>query len=211
VHLDLTRRALPVSSSPGTPRDRADHAPGTDTDRRFLLGALAAGLLTCRVGTVRAQAESVAMEYQIKAAFLYKFIDYVEWPQASKPWPQAALVIGVTGSNSLADELAAIVAQRSAPNRQIVVRRLQGAQNTEGLHVLFVGKGAGASAEDLLRTASARPILTVTETEAAFALGGVINFVVEADKVRFDVALQRAERSNIKISSRLLSVARKVV
>jgi hypothetical protein len=168
-------------------------------------------LLFCAARAARAQAEEGATEYQIKAAFLYKFLAYVEWPQANNPWPSEALVIGVVGSNALAEELTGIIARRSAPNHPIAVRKFQGVQSTDGLHVLFIGKGAAALTEEMLRGTNARPVLTVTESEAAFALGSVINFVIEADRVRFDVALQRAERNNIKISSRLLSVARKVV
>lgn len=178
--------------------------------RRGFVQALCAVLLGAVPGA-HAQPEGRATEYQVKAAFLYKFIAYVEWPAAINPWPAETLVIGVVDSDQLADELVSIVAQKAARDRQIAVRRIQGSQSVEGVHVLFIGRGAAPMAEELLRTTTARPVLTVTESEAAFAQGSVINFVIEADRVRFDVAPQRAERKNIKISSRLLSVARRVV
>ena len=189
-------------------RSREGLAP--DPARRRCVRALAALLLAPAHGA-RAQVEAEATEYQIKAAFLYKFIAYVEWPQGTNPWPEGSLVIGVIGSNPLADELAGIVEHKNAPGRQVMVRRLQPRQSTDGLHVLFIGKDANPVAEEVLNVTRTKPVLTVTESEAAFAMGSVINFVVVADKIRFDVALQRAELNSIKISSRLLAVARKVL
>jgi len=201
---------LLVSSSLGTLRRSSNRESGVKLRRRGCVQALGA-LLLGSLGSARAQREEGPTEYQVKAAFLYKFIGYVEWPAGSNPWPADALVIGVVDAGPMADELSAIVAQKSARDRQLAVRRVAGPQSVDGVHVLFIGRGAAALAEELLRTTTARPVLTVTESEAAFALGSVINFVIESDRVRFDVAPQRAERKNIKISSRLLSVARRVV
>jgi hypothetical protein len=80
-----------------------------------------------------------------------------------------------------------------------------------GLHVLFIGQADGARLAETLAAARGQPLLTVTESDNAIAHGSVINFVAEDQKVRFDIALPSAERGQLKISSRLLAVARKVV
>jgi hypothetical protein len=173
--------------------------------------ALAAVLAITGVPECLAQGDVKAAEYQVKAAFLYKFMGYVEWPARAQVGPETQLVIGVMGADALVDELAQVVASRSVNGRPVAVRKLRPGDPIAGLRVLFIGQAAGARAADVIAAANANGVLTVTETEEAFALGSVINFVIVQDKVRFDIALQQAESANLKISSRLLAVARKVV
>jgi hypothetical protein len=157
-----------------------------------------------------AQSDLQAAEYKVKAAFLYKFASYVEWP-ADVFEPDSPFVIGVAGADALADELAQIVVGRSIGGRPVAVRKLRRSDPVSGLHILFFGRSNRGLPSDVLASAKGRPVLTVTESEDAFALGSVINFVIVDDKVRFDVALREAEQANLKVSARLLSVARKVV
>ena len=100
----------------------------------------------------------------------------------------------------MADELDAVVADRTVHGRPVVVRRLRPASRLGGLHVLFVGRGESARLPDLLAAAQGQPLLIVTESDEAPARGSMINFVVVDDKVRFDVALRAAERGKLKIS-----------
>jgi hypothetical protein len=111
----------------------------------------------------------------------------------------------------LVEELAQVVAGRSANGRPVLVRKLRPGDPVAGLQALFIGRAGGARIADIIAAANANGVLTVTESEDAFALGSMINFVVVQDKVRFDIALHQAESANLKISSRLLAVARKVV
>jgi hypothetical protein len=158
-----------------------------------------------------AQPGSMADEYQIKAAFLYKFVSYVEWPPRSFPLPDSPLVIGVIGSDALADELASIVATRTAHGRRVVARKLRGDEPVAGLHTLFVGRLESTQTTEILASAREHAVLTVSESPASFSLGSVINFLVVDGKVRFEVALIPAEQAGLKISSRLLGVAHRVV
>jgi uncharacterized protein DUF4154 len=146
---------------------------------RFFLLALALPL------AAMAQ-ESRPGEVQIKAAFLYKFGEFVQWPPAAFARADAPFAIGVMG----ADDVAAALG---------------------GLHVLFIGQGDSARLAETLAAVKGQPLLTVTESDNAISHGSMINFVAEDQKVRFDIALPSAERSQLKISSRLLAVARKVV
>lgn len=158
-----------------------------------------------------AQAEGAVAEHQVKAAYLHKFLDFVEWPASAFGNAQSPYVIGVAGADALADELEALVARRRPNGRPVVARRLRAGESPTDLHVLFVGRGAGPRTAVLLAAADKQPVLTVTETEEGFAYGSVISFAVDDKRVRFDVALRRAEAHEIKISSRLLGVARRVV
>ncbi|HEV7477551.1 MAG TPA: YfiR family protein, partial [Burkholderiales bacterium] len=90
-------------------------------------------------------------------------------------------------------------------------RRLRRGEPFGRLHVLFVGQAEAARLPEILATAKGHGVLTVTETDNALAQGSMINFVAVEQKVRFDVALPPAERDKLKISARLLAVARKVV
>ena len=157
-----------------------------------------------------AQGDARAAEVRIKAAFLYKFCDFVEWPPGAFASPDGAFTIGVLGADALADELGQVVARRSAHGRQVAGRKMKRGAPLAGLHMLFVGRDGGRL-PGILAAARGQPLLTVTEAEDVEEPGSVINFVLVADKVRFDVALPPAEAGGLRISARLLAVARKVV
>ena len=174
------------------------------TARRIAFLGLAFALCAA-AGLARAQAAS---EAAVKAAFLYKFAGYVEWPPGSFAGPQAPFVIGVHGSPEVAAELERLVPQRSVHNRPIVVRRLPDGQALQGVHLLFMGRG---QADGLLREAARQGVLTVGESDRALDQGAMINFVTAEDRVGFEVSVESAERAGLRISSRMLAVARRVV
>jgi hypothetical protein len=157
-----------------------------------------------------AQSPGSAAEYQIKAAYLYKFLAYIEWPPQAFEREHAPIAIGVLGSELLAGELAQAVSGREVNGHDIVVRRLRAGDTAAGLHVLFIGRGDSARVAQITAAVKGQPLLIVSESDDAFALGSAINFLVVDDKVRFDVALRPVEQAGLKVSSRLLAVARKV-
>jgi YfiR/HmsC-like len=158
-----------------------------------------------------AQGDVRAAEVRIKAAFLYRFGDFVQWPQTAFARPDSAFVIGVLGADEIAAELEQIVADRRIQGRPVTVRKLRRGDSAAGLHMLFVGEAETKHLPELIAAIRGRAVLTVTEADEGLAAGSMINFVAADDKVRFDVALPPAERDQLKISSRLLSVARRVV
>lgn len=166
-----------------------------------------AALLLALPALTAAQADR---EVQVKAAFLYKFGDFVEWPAAAFAGPDGVFVIGVVGADGVAEELEKVVTGRTVQERAVVVRRLRRGEPLGRLHVLFVGQAEAARLPDLAAAAQGQPVLVVSESENATARGSMINFVSDEGRVRFDVALPSAERGNLKISARLLSVARRV-
>lgn len=147
------------------------------------------------------------MEQEVKAAYLFKFLSYVEWPAAAFGGPHAPFVIGVLESEEVRGALAGIVRGREVQGRPVEVRRLRDGETTEGAHVLFVGREATASLPQLL----GRPgLLIVGEEEEALDLGAMINLLRLDNRIRFEVAPQAAERSGLHISSRLLALAHAV-
>jgi len=177
---------------------------------RFLVlaWALLAGLASA--GECFAQADAQA-EYRVKAAFLYKFGSYIEWPEQAFARADSPLVIGVLGADALADELAQIAGGHTVNGRPVTVRKLRRQDALAGVNILFVGRAESSRLADILAGVRGQPLLVVTEFEDARPHGAAINFVVVDDKVRFDVDLESADQSGIKISSRLLTVARKVL
>ncbi len=170
------------------------------------LAALAAGPLA----RVARAADLQAAEYQIKAAYLSKFATYIEWPAAPASEATAPVVIGLIASDAIATEMAGALQGQAVASRPIIVRRLEARARMDGLHILFVARTHLARVAEALAALQGRPVLTVTESDAPGDLGSMINFIVIDDKVKFDVALPLVVRSGLKISSRLLAVARVV-
>jgi len=176
--------------------------------RRLVIGAgLLAFVLT---PASSALAQAAATERGIKAAFVYKFLGYVEWPAASAARPDAPIVVGVIGADDIAAELGDVVKGRTVNGRPVEVRRLRAGEAPTGLSVLFIGASERSRTAALARAAHMRGILTITESDEGLEQGGIINLTVDEGRVRFDVALDSAERAGIKLSSRLLAVARVV-
>ncbi|HEY2345992.1 MAG TPA: YfiR family protein [Xanthomonadaceae bacterium] len=183
--------------------------------RRFATRILLAFALAWAVPAPNAYAaaSSAALEApepRIKAAFLFKFGNYVEWPSGAFASASSPLTIGVVDADELADELTTIVAGRNVDGHAVVVRRMREGDPVAGLHILFVGKASDGKLAQILSPTKGSATLAVTEADGALDLGSTINFVIVDGKVRFDVALQSAQAGSLKISSRLLAVARKV-
>jgi hypothetical protein len=157
-------------------------------------------------------AEEPALEIQqrIKAAFLYKFASYVEWPANAFQGPESPIVIGVVGADAISQELERAVAGRKVGGRSMqVVRVASGEAAGQCCQILFIGSGQQPRAAEWLAHAQGRPVLTVTDA-AVHPKGSVINFVAEADRIRFDIFREAAERNGLQLRSQLLSVARQV-
>jgi len=149
------------------------------------------------------------LERSVKAAFLYKFLGYAEFPPGAFFDGSSPVTIGVVGNDELAAELGRAVAGRSIHHRAVVVRALRDTEVQAPLHLLFIGGADPVRVGRLVRQANAA-MLVVTECEDGLRQGSVINFRIIDERVRFDVSLDAAERNGIKLSSRLLTVANRV-
>jgi len=157
-----------------------------------------------------AQADVQASELRVKAAFLFKFGSYVEWPPESFATATAPLNIGVVNADALADELASVTSGRSIHGRTVVVRKLRATEEPTDLSIVFVGATNTRELKAMLSKLKGSGALVVTESARALELGSMINFVIVDGRLRFDVALGAVDSGGLKISSRLLAVARRV-
>lgn len=155
-------------------------------------------------------ADDDGLERGVKAAFLYKFLGYIEWPPTAFPKPDSPFVIGVVDADAVATEVTQIASGRTVSNRPVIVRRINERDPLYGVHLLFIGRSAASRQPQLLAAAQQNSIVTVTETEDALAHGSVINFRLSDGRVRFEVSLAAAEKSALKLSSRMLAVASSV-
>jgi hypothetical protein len=180
------------------------------TTRVARLVVLATLLFTAMAPSAHAQRVE-ATEASVKAAFLHKFAGYVDWPPSAFAAPDTPFVFGVVGNEEVANELAKVVAGRQISGHPVVVRRVRENEPLRGIHAVFVGRAAADRLSTLIRAAQQPALLIVTETERGLEAGSAINFVVADDRVGFEVSVDAAERNGLKISSRMLAVAKRVL
>ena len=170
----------------------------------------AAGILAA--STARSEDTTPSLgETSVKAAFLYKFTGYVEWPPSMFTGPESPLIFGVIGDADLAAELTRLIKARPAGARPVSVIRPRAFDPLPPLHVLFIGRSEADRLGPLIRTARGRPVLVITDTEGALADGSMINFNLVGGHLRFEVGLGAARRVGLTLSSRLLAVAQSVL
>jgi YfiR/HmsC-like len=177
--------------------------------RRIALASLLVGALGLVLGTGAAQAQQRASEASVKAAYLYKFLGYVDWPPAAFASAQSPVVIGVLGAEAIAEELKSLVAGKHVNERPVTVRKLEAEDPLDGLHVLFVARPADLPRQ-LERTRGA-PILTVTDGPRSLESGSMLNLIPVDGRIRFEAAPAAAEHAGLKLGARLLSVAERVL
>ena len=147
-------------------------------------------------------------EYQVKAAFLYNFAKFVEWPPQAFRSASAPLAICVLGQNPFGRSLEEAVDGKVVEDRKLVVRQFADVRQVSGCHILFVSSSERKSLRAILEDLKESGVLTVGETEGFTTEGGVISLVLEGDRVRFEINLDAAGRQKLRISSKLLSLAR---
>lgn len=169
-------------------------------------GRLLSGLLA--VLPLAAQGESGVSEEEIKAAFLFNFAKFVEWPPLHNS--ASVFVVGVLGRDSFAAALEQIVQGKAINGKPLLVRRLSRPPESRGCHVVFLTGDDKNRPKQLLAAISAEGVLTVGEAEEFAERGGVIGFVKESNRIRFEINLEAASRAGLRVSSRLLQLARVV-
>lgn len=149
-------------------------------------------------------------ESEVKAAFIYKFLGFVDWPARAFSSPTAPLVIGIVTPDDVATYLQQLVPGHTVQGRPVVVRNLKTGDSLEGLQVLYIGRADAGKLEELTARAQELSILTVSDVGDGIDNGCVINFLLDEGRVRFDVSVEAAQSSKLALSSRLLAVAHRV-
>lgn len=148
-------------------------------------------------------------EYQLKAAFLLNFTKFVDWPSSAFNNPQSPIYVCVVGKDPFGRELDDILKGQSAGGHILAVRRIAQPQ-AEGCQVLFFSYGEREKFKNAINMLKNYPCLTVGEEDEFSQTGGMISLLIEDKKIRFEVNLDVAESAGLKISSRLLKLAKKV-
>ena len=145
-------------------------------------------------------------ESQVKAAFLYNFAKFVQWPTPDER--SDALMIGVVGGDRFNEVLAAIVAGKSVNGRDIVVRQIQADDDVRAFHIVFIPASEARQTAEILQRVQRSGVLTVGETPQFLQEGGLIQFYVRDNHVRFQINAAAANQAGLKISSQLLSLSK---
>jgi hypothetical protein len=175
--------------------------------RRAIAGALLA-LAAVLPLPAAAQDDAAVLERRVKGALLHRFLAYVEWPESAFARPDAPIVLGILGNETLAAELQAFEAGRTVEKRPVTVRRVRPSDSLRDVHLLFIDRSEAQHLDRLARGTT--PTLVVTEWPGALEQGSIVNFTTVNDQVRFEISLDSARPRGLRLSSRLLSVAREV-
>lgn len=171
-----------------------------------LVAILVAAGLTAQA-PLRAQPKA-AGEYEIKAAFLYNFARYVEWPPGTLPAASDAFVVTVLGEDPFGEALDAIVRDRTIRDRRLTVRRVARVEDVGESQILFISRSESDDVPRILQRLETAPILTVGETPQFAERGGMIRFRREGERIGFDINVASTERAGLRVSSQLLKLAR---
>jgi hypothetical protein len=177
------------------------------TGRRLRLACCLCGLLVAAAALGALRPEQAA-EYNLKAVFLFNFTKFVEWPADAFPDEKSPLELCILGENLIGPSLDAVVANETWNGRPIAVRRLARGADPQGCHMLFLDRAEREHQAEILAGLRGSNVLSIGETDRFLKDGGLIRFFLEVKRVRFEVNLPAVEKTPIKISSKLLRLAK---
>ena len=159
---------------------------------------------------IPASAQTHPTEFQVKAAYVYNFGKFVKWPAEAAP-PASPFEICVLGKDSFATVLDTTVSGESIDRRNIAVKRISNPQEAVECNILFIGSSEEGRLKAIVAATQHLNVLTVSDIPHFAERGGVIGFVTQEEKIRFEVNLAAAEQSHLALSSELLKVASRVI
>jgi hypothetical protein len=161
-------------------------------------------------GTVGLCEENPPSEFQVEAAFLYHFASFVTWPPEAFPGENTPITIGVMGEETFSTELENTIRNKSVNGRELKVLRLdfKASEDARHCHILFIGTSDRKRVNEILDALKGASVLTVGKMERFTQSSGIINFVHEGKKIRFEINDEAAKRAGLKISAKLLSLSR---
>ena len=166
--------------------------------------AVLVGVACC---AMTAAQSGVPTEYQVKAAFLFNFTKFVEWPATAFADPRSPIVLGVLGDDPFGGSLNLIVDGQLVRGRGIIIRKYRLGDDVRRCHVLFVSASEQARTAQILGGLQGASVLTVSDFAGFAGGGGVVQFFMEEDRVRFVVNVEAAARADLRVSAKLLAVA----
>jgi hypothetical protein len=155
-----------------------------------------------------APAQSAPKEYQLKAAFLFNFAQFVEWPQTAFANANSPFCIGVVGDNSFGTVLDEIVKGETIQGHKLTARHSKKIEDLKDCQIIFISKSEKGRTTEILSQLNSLHVLTVSETAGFAQHGGVINFYLEGTKVRFEINPAVARREGLKLGSELITLGK---
>ncbi|MBU0719487.1 MAG: YfiR family protein [Planctomycetes bacterium] len=175
--------------------------------------ALAASAWLMLTPSVGAQEVDETTATKVKAAYLYNFAKFIQWPDAAFDDDQAPFVIGVLGDDAFGQVLDDTVKAKKIAERPIELRSLRWSRPADRAelkrcHILYISDSERYRLDDILATLEERPVLVVSDAHEFARDGGMIGFVLEQGRIVFEVNREALERAELKASSQLLKLAR---
>lgn len=164
-------------------------------------------LLLLSLAVQSAAADSPVPEFQLKAVYLVKFLDFVDWPPSAFAQTNSPIVIGVLGTDHFGKSLEEASDGDVVKAHHVVVRRLNSIKEAADVQVLFIDSSESSRLRSIMPELEGKDILTVSDIDTFCQRGGIVGFVTENKKVRFRINVNAAKRADLQISSKLLELA----
>ena len=175
---------------------------------RFLHGLVAFAVFLAMLRPSTAETLSQSDELSLKAAFIYNFAKYVEWPDDS-PGSRTELCIGTLGRPQI-DKVLAGLAGKNIRGKTVVIRRFNSEEEAKNCQILFIDRSELERFEDVAHALEGRRVMTVADREGFCAAGGMVTLVNQDGRITYDINYREIQRSGLKVSSQLLKLARKI-
>jgi YfiR/HmsC-like len=155
-------------------------------------------------------AQDSVSEYQVKAAYLFNFLKFVDWPEDAFPDPLAPIVIGIVGDDPFGPALPQVIIGKTVQGRDLIIRKYHFGDDMRATHILFVSVSEKKRTAQIVASLKGSSVLTVADFTEFLGEGGMIQLYSENNRIRFAINVDSATRAKLKISSKLLSLARVV-
>ena len=162
--------------------------------------------ISCLLAGSGVHSAQSATEYQVKAAYLFNFLKFVEWPEEPGADPHAKWVIGFVGETPVSEELSRLVEGKNVLGRDLQVRRFQAAENARACNILFISESEKRRLPGILAALRGSSVLTVADMDGFIDSGGMVAFFVEDSRVKVAIDVAATGRAKLKVSSKLLAL-----
>jgi len=194
---------------PPPERAKSISSPRAKSWRHFVALLLGGLLFVVAAGQEPARAQTDASkEYQIKAAFLFNFAQFVKWPGNSFNSPDAPFSIGILGDDPFGSALDGTVQGEAIDNHRLTVVRSQRIEDLKDCQIIFVSRSEEGQVGAILSQLGSRPVLTVSDADGFASNGGDIDFYLSDGRIRFEINPQSARRCGLRISSQLMALGK---
>jgi len=174
------------------------------------VSCLIAMVVVCIMASIAPNAHAKppsAGEYQLKAVFLYNFVKFVQWPAESFADADAPIIIGILGNDPFGKIIDGAIKDKIVKGRKLMVKRFEEIKGVEICHILFISSSEERHLPAIMETLKDSSVLTVGEVKQFAQRGGIINFILKENKIRFEINVEAAERAKLTIDSELLKLA----